>query len=213
MGHVLAPTVVAAGVLPAAFESAFLIRCASPARLPGRRAACVSRAARPAGLIEFDREDAAVRLMTLLDGLGFQPRHEVRDGGGQRRYRVHQVTVPGEVQPMVNRTMGAAWRQGRSTLLDTGTVGMSSPRHAQRGMLAKAAWRAALLACHRRRFMDPPGVHLGDHETAALLIRTARLLGVTVVMTRRPGCLLVTIPVADAAALLALRAPEEPPVR
>ncbi|MEV6347879.1 hypothetical protein [Actinoplanes sp. NPDC051851] len=202
MDHDLARPVVLAGALPAAFESAFLIRCAGATRLAGQRCRpLVAAAAGPrntvaarTGLVEFDREEAAARLAALLTGLGFTAGLEAHDGGGQRRYRVHRVAVPGPDRPVVNRTMAAAWQQGRATLHATGPVGTSSPRHVQRTALARAAWRAASLGCGRVRRRDLIGLRLGDQDLAALLVRAARVLGVPTTVERRSGCLVLTIP-------------------
>ncbi|BCB90365.1 hypothetical protein [Phytohabitans suffuscus] len=190
--------VIPSDVLPRAFEATSLIQCTDVSRAPGRRrperraAAAAAPLVLPA-LAEFDHEDAAVRLATLLDDLGFAARHEVTTGGGRRRYEVHGVVVPPGQRDETGRLLAAAWRQGRRALLGTDPVGSSSPRNAQRGMLARAAWRAALLAGGRRLRADFLGVRLGDQEMAAVLVRAARLLGVTAGVLPRPGCLLVTV--------------------
>jgi hypothetical protein len=190
---------VPADVLPAAFESASLVQCTDVGRLPGRRRQPEWRTAAgagplfPAALAEFDHEDAAGRLTALLGELGYAASREVRTGGGRRRYNVQRVLVPPAQRTEATRTLAAAWRQGRRSLLNTDPLGASSPRNAQRATLARAAWRAALLAGGRRSRTDFLGVRLGDQEMAAILVRAARMLGVTAVVLPRPGCLLVTV--------------------
>jgi hypothetical protein len=170
--------IVLARTLPAAFESACLLRCAATPADPV--------------LAEFDHRDAADRLASLLTGLGCAADQETRTGGGRRRYDLHRVLVP---QPRpTGRMLAAAWRQGRQALLSTETLGASSPRHTQRLTLAHAAWRAAMLAGGRRRRGDLLWVRLGDQEMAAVLVRAARLIGVSTEVSRRPGCFMVAVP-------------------
>jgi hypothetical protein len=194
-------TVVPVDVLPAAFEATCLIQCTDVSRVPGRRPG--ARAGHPVAplvlpaLAEFDGEDAAVRLATLLGDLGFAATREVTIGGGRRRYQVHGVVVPPAQRDGAHRLLATAWRQGRRALLGTDPVGSSSPRNARRTALARAAWRAALLAGGRRLRGDSLGVRLGDQEMAAMLVRAARLLGVTASVLTRPGCLLVTVSNVD----------------
>lgn len=195
-------TVVPTDVLPAAFEATSLIQCTDVSRAPGRRRPewRAGQAVAPAQLptlAEFDHEEAAVRLSTLLGDLGFAATHEVTLGGGRRRYQVHGVVVPSARREDASRLLATAWRQGRRALLGTDPIGSSSPRNAQRGVLARAAWRAALLAGGRRLRADFLGVRLGDQEMAAILVRAARLLGVTAGVMSRPGCLLVTVSDVD----------------
>ncbi|GAA4444946.1 hypothetical protein [Phytohabitans houttuyneae] len=192
-------TVVPTDVLPAAFEATSLIQCTDVSRVPGRRRP-EWRSAAPMvlpTLAEFDHEEAAVRLSTLLGDLGFAAIHEVTMGGGRRRYQVHGVVVPPAQREDASRLLAGAWRQGRRALLGTDPIGSSSPRNAQRGILARAAWRAALLAGGRRLRADFLGIRLGDQEMAAVLVRAARLLGVTAGVMSRPGCLLVTVSDVD----------------
>jgi hypothetical protein len=194
--------VVPADVLPAAFEATSLIQCTDVSRVPGRRrpewraGQAVAPMVLPA-LAEFDHEEASARLSSLLDELGFAATHEVTMGGGRRRYQVHGVVVPPAQREEASRLLATAWRQGRRALLGTDPIGSSSPRNAQRGILARAAWRAALLAGGRRLRADFLGVRLGDQEMAAVLVRAARLLGVSAGVMSRPGCLLVTVSDVD----------------
>lgn len=194
--------VVPTDQLPAAFEATSLIQCTDVSRVPGRRrpewrAGQAPAPVVPLALAEFDHEGAAVRLATLLGDLGFTATHEVTLGGGRRRYQVHSVVVPPEKRDEASHLLAAAWRHGRRQLLGTAPVGSSSPRNAQRGVLARAAWRAALLAGGRRLRADFLGVRLGDQEMAAVLVRAARLLGVNAGVVSRPGCLLVTVSDVD----------------
>lgn len=195
-------TVVPADALPGAFEATCLIQCTDVSRAPGRRRPGwpAGRTTAPPGVpavAEFDGAEAAARLATLLGDLGFAATHEVTIGGGRRRYEVHGVAVPPAQRDDTHRLLSAAWRQGRRALLDTDPVGSSSPRNARRAALARAAWRSALLAGGRRLRADFLGVRLGDQEMAAVLVRAARLLGVTAGVLTRPGCLLVTVSDVD----------------
>jgi hypothetical protein len=181
MNHDQVRDIVLAAALPAAFEVACLLRCA------------VAQG-QPASMIEFDREDAAGRLTSLLTRLGCAAEREVHTGGGRRRYDLQRVLIPEAQHRATARMVAAAWRQGRQALLSTETLGSSSPRHAQRVTLAHAAWRAALLAGGRRRRGELTSVRLGDHEMAAVLVRAARVLDVSPEVSRRPGCFMVAIP-------------------
>ncbi|MFC0529418.1 hypothetical protein [Phytohabitans kaempferiae] len=190
--------VVPVDVLPAAFEATSLIQCTDVSRVPGRRrpewrTGLTMAPLVPPAVAEFDHEEAARRLATLLGDLGFAAGHEVTTGGGRRRYQVQRVVVPAAERDGTHRLLATAWRQGRRALLGTDPIGPSSPRNAQRVTLARAAWRAALLAGGRRLRADSLGVRLGDQEMAAVLVRAARLLGVTAGVMSRPGCLLVTV--------------------
>lgn len=197
--------VVLADALPSAFESACLVECVDNSR--AQRQPLPAPVPRAGGaLAEFDREDAADRLVYLLDGLGCEAVRESRTGGGRRRYEVQRVVVAESQRLATSRMLAAAWRQGRQALLSTEQLGASSPRHVQRLTLAQSAWRAALLAAGQRRRGHLLWVTLRDQEIAAVLVRAARLLGVTAEVARRPGCLVVTV-AADAATAL----PATPP--
>jgi hypothetical protein len=192
--------VVLADALPGAFESACLVECVDNSR-PQRQQLPAPVPRSGEALAEFDREDAADRLVYLLDGLGCEAAREVRIGGGRRRYEVQRVLVTEAQRLATSRMLEAAWRQGRQALLGTEQLGASSPRHVQRLTLAQAAWRAALLAAGQRRRGHLLWVTLRDQEIAAVLVRAARLLGVTAEVARRPGCLVVTVAAEEAAAL------------
>lgn len=180
------------------FEAMCLVQCtdlARPPRQPGRRRPEWRHAddSRPAALAEFNRENAASRLVALLADLGFPVSAEVRAGGGRRRYYLHRVLVPEPERTELTGVLGAAWRHGRAALLTTEPVGASSPRHAHRAVLAEAAWRAALLAGGRRLRADSLGVRVCHQEMAAVLVRAGRMLGVAPAVQLRQGCLLVTV--------------------
>ncbi|MBO3740242.1 hypothetical protein [Actinoplanes flavus] len=198
-------TVVLARALPAAFESACLVECVDTAR-PQRPSPLRPVPRSGEALAEFDRAEAADRLAFLLTDLGCAAARETWSGGGRRRYQVQRVLVQETQRLATSRMLETAWRQGRQALLDSTSLGASSPRHAQRLALAQAAWRAALLAAGQRRRRDLIWVTVRDQEIAAVLVRAARLLGATAMVTRRSGCVVVTVS-AEAADLL----PATPP--
>jgi hypothetical protein len=184
--------ILPAAALPAAFEATCLVRCADVRTT-------ADRPSYPGPVVaEFDHEDAATRLTSLLAVLGCAADREVRTGGGRRRYDLHRVLVPSPQRLAVGRMMAAAWRQGRQALLSTETLGASAPRHGQRLTLAHAAWRGVLLAGGRFRRGDLLWVRTGDPEMAAVLIRAARLTGVATEVSRRPGYVMVAVPARGA---------------
>lgn len=197
MDHELIRAVVLAHALPAAFESACLLRCTDTAA--GQRRTGFPAPAEPfPALAEFDQAAAADRFSALLTGLGYHAYREERTGGGRRQYRVQRVLVPHEEHAAAARMTVTAWRQGSRALLSTDPLGASSPRNAQRTALAYAAWRAALLAGGRRVRGENLWVRLAHPELIALLVRASRLLSVPVEVNRRPGCMLVTVPASVA---------------
>jgi hypothetical protein len=204
MDHAPARTVVLARALPAAFEAACLLHCADVSAAGRRRAEPPTPTT---GAAEFDQPPAATRLTWLLTALGYDATQERISGGGRRQYHLQRVVLPDPQRIPADRMLGTAWRQGRLVLLQAETLGASALRHAQRATLAHAAWRAALLAGGRRRRADMVGVSLGDQDMSAVLVRAARLVGVTAEVTRRPGCLIVAIPPAAASYLMATRLP------
>ncbi len=205
LDHAATRAVVLAGALPAAFESAVLAACVDTSRTL-RPTALRAESRIGEALAEFDREDPAERLEILLAGLGCMTRRDTRSGGERRRYSVERVIVHESQRHATSRMLDAAWRQGRQALLSAEPLGASSPRNTQRLTLAQAAWRAALLAAGHRRRRHVLSVMIRDQEIAAVLVRAARLLGVTADVTRRSGCVVVTVP-AGAADLL----PATPP--
>ncbi|GAA4966044.1 hypothetical protein [Actinoplanes utahensis] len=197
--------VVLAGALPAAFESACLVECVDTVR--AQRPSEIRPVPRAGeALAEFDREDPAERLEFLLTGLGCMTWRDTRSGGERRRYHVQRVHVHESQRLATTRMLDAAWRQGRQALLGAEPLGASSPRHTQRLTMAQAAWRAAMLAAGHRRRRHVLSVTIRDQEIAAVLVRAARLLGVTADVTRRSSCVIVTVP-TDAADML----PATPP--
>ncbi|MFY1673394.1 hypothetical protein ACN27G_26085 [Plantactinospora sp. WMMB334] len=164
-----------------AFEAACLVRCirAEEVRQPTTLVA------------EFSSEAAATRLAELLARLGTPARSERVTAGVRRRYELHRLHVAEPGQPGV---LSMGWRQGRTALLDPAAVGASAPRHARRQALAAAAWRAALLAAGRHVRTTILGVRIRDTELAAVLVRSANLLGSAASVAPRSGCLLVTVP-------------------
>lgn len=164
-----------------AFEAACLVRCT--------RAGSVRQSTNL--LTEFSSEAAAARLAELLTRLGSPPRPERITAGVRRRYELHRLHL---VEPGQPTLLATGWQQGRTALLDPSVIGASTPRHARRQALAAAAWRAALLAAGRHVRTTILGVRIADTELAAVLVRSAHLLGSTATVARRSGCLLVTVP-------------------
>jgi hypothetical protein len=222
--------------LPGIFEAACLIRCTGVGRsagaglgyevgfgsvlsggdpaLPGHAAALPGHAAAPVGvalrpvLAEFNQPEAAERLSKLLGDLGVDATWSTLVGGGRRQYFVHQVTIPPALWAVTVQQLTSGWRQGRHFLLRTDPVGASSPHNARRETLARRAWQAASLAAGRQRRGGVFGVRLADQEMAAVLVRSARLLGATASIRSRPGCLQVSVTsVASDAPLLEIARP------
>jgi hypothetical protein len=171
----------------AAFESACLIRCANLGTpfAPRRPSFGSGPAADAEAVAEFDQRAAAERLTSLLTGLGYAATSEVRAGGGVRRYEVHRVLVPEREQPAMRRAMTTVWERGRRLLDDD--------QHTRRITLSRTAWQAALLAGGSRRRAGTLRVCLGDPELAGILVRGTRLIGVPGEVTRRPGCIVVSV--------------------
>jgi hypothetical protein len=102
--------------------------------------------------------------------------------------------VPEPCRAGAHQQLDDAWQEGWDALLDTATTGSSSPRRSYRVALSAAAWRAALLAAGRRSRSVSLGVRVSDRDTATLLLRGARMLGVPAAMHPRSGCWLLTVP-------------------
>ncbi|SNT41476.1 hypothetical protein SAMN05421812_105428 [Asanoa hainanensis] len=179
--------------------------------LPGPSAAPAHTGAALRGgqvLAEFNQPEAAERLSRLLTDLGVTATWATLVGGGRRQYFVHRVTIPGSSWMQTVGQLGLGWRQGRHFLLRTDPVGASSPHNARREALARRAWQAASLAAGRQRRGGLFGVRLADQEMAAVLVRSARLLGATASIRSRPGCLQVSVTsVTSEAALLEITTP------
>ncbi|WP_203705762.1 hypothetical protein [Asanoa iriomotensis] len=173
---------------------------------PGAAPESSGAAPRPV-LAEFNQPEAAERLSKLLTDLGCGATWATLVGGGRRQYFVHRVTVPAAAWPVIIQQLTSGWRQGRHFLLRTDPVGASSPHNARRETLARRAWHAASLAAGRQRRGGVFGVRLADQEMAAVLVRSARLLGGTAAIRTRPGCLQVSVTSVTSDALLEIATP------
>ncbi|OWV04564.1 hypothetical protein [Micromonospora wenchangensis] len=170
-----------------AFEVACLVRCTPT---PTARPHTPTPPQR--GTVEFNREDAALRMRQLLARLDVPVEHEVVTGGLRRRYELHRLHVPADHRAGFTRLRETGWRQGRRELLGP-AVGSSTPRAAWRTRLASAAWRSALLAGGRHVRRHILGIRLADRELAAVLIRSAALLEVPALLHPGAGCLVVSV--------------------
>ncbi|NJP32611.1 hypothetical protein [Micromonospora thermarum] len=176
--------------LAAAFEAACLLRCVTPPAMVGTRR--TTPVYRP-GIVEFNREDAALRMRQLLDRLDVPVTHERAVGGLRRRYELHRLTVPVARRHAYATALEAGWRQGRRELLGGPVPGASAARRVWRPRLAAAAWRAALLAGGRHVRRHILGVRLTDRDLAAVLVRGAALLDVPALLRPGTGCFLVSV--------------------
>ncbi|WP_051798303.1 hypothetical protein [Catenuloplanes japonicus] len=195
-----------------AFEAVCLVRCARPVlptetRRPRLSAVGRTDAPQNAAVAEFDREDASQRLTTLLDCLGYRARAQERDGGGVRRYAVQQVTIAEPDRIAVDRMMVTSWQRGRQRLLGTDPLGHSSPHHMHRVVLARAAWNAGLLVGRLRPRHGLLRIGIAEPDMVAILVRAARLLGVTASVSRRSGCFVIAVPETAAATLTGYELP------
>jgi hypothetical protein len=175
------------------FEAALLLRCTgiTVSRYPRHH----HRPARPAHVFaEFSDPHAAGRLVALLCAAGVPAGRDEVVAGVRRQYRLHRVSVPVPWRAAARRLLDDAWQEGWEVLLDTTATGASSPRRSHRSALSVAAWRAALLAAGRRSRSSSFGVRVSDRDTAALLLRAARMLGVPAAIQARTGCWLLTVP-------------------
>jgi hypothetical protein len=176
------------------FEAALLIRCT------GITSPRYPRLGRPAPLLpptvfaEFSEAAPADRLSHLLRAAGVPTSRDEVSAGGRWRYQVQRVNVPESCIPSARRRLDDAWQEGWNALLSTSATGSSSPQRSHRAALAAAAWRAALLAGGRRPRAQTLGVRVSDRDTAAVLLRGARMLGVPANMLSRTGCWLLTVP-------------------
>ncbi|MBU2663864.1 hypothetical protein KOI35_10225 [Actinoplanes bogorensis] len=191
-----------------AFESACLVRCArSLAPVPARRREVrLTTVPRPAGpLAEFGHPAAADRLAGRLAALGFAATTEMHTGGVARTYELQRVLVPEHERAALERRLTVAWQWGRQQLLADGPRVPLATDHTRRLTLARYAWQAALLAGGPRRRAGTLRVKLGDPETAEVLLRGARLIGVSGEVIRRQGCFAVAV--ANSAVPLLTTAP------
>jgi hypothetical protein len=172
-----------------AFEVACLLRCMSlPVGPRGRHLGEPYRST-----VEFNREDAALRMRQLLGRLGVPVEHEITVGGLRRRYELHQLRVPASARAAFVTLLDTAWRQGRRELLGVLVPGASTARRVWRARLAAAAWRSALLAGGRHVRRHILGVRLTDRELAAVLVRGAALLEVPATLRPGAGCFVVSV--------------------
>jgi hypothetical protein len=178
------------------FEAAVLLRCTSitASRYPRLRHP-VSRP--PAVFAEFRDDRPANRLAELLAAGTVEATRVDLTAGGHRQHRLHRVVVPAEQAEALRRLFDAAWTTGRHELLAGLPVGPTLPRQAVRWALATAAWRAALLAAGRRCRPDYLGIRVSDPDTAAVLVRSARVLDVPVSARSTGGCTLLAVSVQD----------------
>ncbi|MEU1888099.1 hypothetical protein [Micromonospora sp. WMMD987] len=171
-----------------AFEVACLVRC-TPAPTVTRPGPTPPP---ERGVVEFNREDAALRMRQLLTRLDVPVEHEVVTGGLRRRYELHRLHVPADRRTGYTVLRETGWRQGRRELLGP-AVGSSTPRAAWRTRLAAAAWRSALMAGGRHVRRHILGIRLTDRELAAVLVRSASLLEVPALLRPGAGCLVVSV--------------------
>lgn len=146
---------------------------------------------------EFSEGSAANRLAALLRAAGVPASRDEVVAGGRWRYQLHRVSVPGPFRTVARERLDNAWHEGWDVLLNMAVTGSSSPRRSHRLALATAAWRAALLAAGRRVRAESLGVRVSDRDTAAVLLRAARMLDVPAAMQSRTGCWLLTVPPGD----------------
>lgn len=175
------------------FEAALLLRCTgiTSSRYPRHDHRPVLP---PDVFAEFSDAQAANRLAALLRAAGVPAGRDEVIAGGRRQYRLHRVSVPAPWRTDARRQLDGAWQEGWEVLLDTTVTGSSSPRRSHRAALSVAAWRAAMLAAGRRSRSSSFGVWVSDRDTATLLLRGARMLGVPAAMHARTGCWLLTVP-------------------
>jgi hypothetical protein len=176
------------------FEAALLLRCTGIASSRYPRHRHRAPALPPDVFAEFSAPAAANRLAALLRAAGVPTGRDEVIAGGRRRYQLHRVSVPEPWRAGAHQQLDDAWQEGWDALLDTATTGSSSPRRSHRVALSAAAWRAALLAAGRRSRSVSLGVRVSDRDTATLLLRGARMLGVPAAMHSRTGCWLLTVP-------------------
>ncbi|MDH6461668.1 hypothetical protein M2302_001843 [Micromonospora sp. A200] len=169
-----------------AFEVACLVRCTPP---PAAERGPIE----PYRPVEFNREDAALRMRQLLNRLAVPVEHEVVSGGLRRRYELHRLHVPREHRAAYAELRESGWRRGRRELLGGPAPGASTARAAWRSRLAAAAWRSALLAGGRHVRRHILGVRLTDRELAAVLVRSAALLDVPALLRPGAGCFVVSV--------------------
>lgn len=183
----LTEVVPAAAVLPgitvaAGFEIGMLLRCARTGS--GR----YEHSAAAASTVEFGRAAAAERLVALLGQLGVAARGDEFAAGVRHRYTVHRVVCADLDAPL----LGRSWVEGYRRLCTPD--GYRTPMQVRlRAALAVAAWRAAMLAGNVRARGGKLAVRVSDADTALVLVRAARLLGVPVSLRGSAGRHLVEV--------------------
>jgi hypothetical protein len=193
----------------AAFEAAVLVRCTGVCG--GGRARALGGArvrATPAGVAtatgaeraadgietgsvaEFNRLDAAHRLVELLGQAGRPATVDSYTAGNRHRYDIHRVSAPADT----HQALQAAWQVGYGELCGQPGAPRSARQLRHAMALATAAWRAALLAVGPKR-SGSPGLRVPDLDTATALVRAARMLELPARMSTRPGGqLLIALP-------------------
>ncbi|RKR92432.1 hypothetical protein BDK92_6873 [Micromonospora pisi] len=190
-------------VLAETLEIAALVRCTPVAAAPTDHRSD-THGVHGVLVAEFNQQTAADRLAYLLGRLKLTVVRETTVAGLRRRYQLHRLYVPVYQRAAYGALMTAAWNQGRTALLDPAATGGSSARQLWRPRLAEALWRSVLTAAGRHLHKNILGVRVADPDLAAMLIRSAQLLGARAALLRRSGCFLVSVPTGpDAQRLLA----------
>jgi hypothetical protein len=184
----------------AAFEAAVLVRCTGVCgggrarTLGGVRARTASTGATATGaerasdgfesgyVAEFNRADAAHRLVSLLVQADRPATTHTYSAGNRHRYEIHRVVAPGGT----DEALRTAWQTGYAMLCGQPVTPRSTRQIRHALDLASAAWRAALLVSGPKR-SDSPGLRVADLDTATMLIRAGRMLDLPVRMSTRPG--------------------------
>lgn len=188
----------------ALFEAAMMARCASPPT--GNAGRVRSRDQDPWGpnaagerrepgvLIELASEAAARRYAAAVAVLAPDAQLRGRQMGWRHQYEVHQVTVPERLELMVTNRLRRAWQAG-STLLADDVSAAHAPR---RQIVARAAWRAALLVVGTGRGAGCVRLRLADAQAVTALMRASGVLGLAACTLRRPGGCVVSVDGEDA---------------
>jgi hypothetical protein len=136
----------------------------------------------PGYVAEFNRVDAAHRLVSLLVEAGRSAITHTYSAGNRHRYEIHQVFAPAGTE----EALRVAWQTGYGMLCGQPGAPRSTRQVRHALHLASAAWRAALLVTGPTR-SDSPGLRVADLDTATVLIRAGRMLDLPVRMSTRPG--------------------------
>jgi hypothetical protein len=154
--------VLSSAAVAAGFEIGMLSRCARTGSGRHERTA-----------MEFSRPAAAIRLMSLLGGLGLPASRIDYAAGGRHRYTLHRVVCPS----LPDWPLDRAWLLGYRRLSESGAY-RSVRQRRHRTALAEAAWRAAVVTGGVRGGgrSGPLAVRATDTDIAAILVRAARVL-------------------------------------